>query len=83
MNNYSRRALSWRRTDRLPAISAVASTVGKATGDHRYLAGLWRNKLLAGLCWYPLLSLSDPRPDQRRYIAPTWSWASHPGKVLR
>ena len=47
VNNYSGRALTF-ETDRLPAISAVASIVAKSTGD-RYLAGLWRDDLLAGL----------------------------------
>ena len=76
--NYSRRELKL-RTDRLPAISAVASIVAKATGD-RYLAGLWRNDLLAGLCWVTAHQ-GDPRPHQE-YIAPTWSWAPLPGAVL-
>ena len=78
--DYSRRALTF-KTDRLPAISAVASTVAGATGD-RYLAGLWENKLLAGLCWNSNRPPEDdPRPDQE-YIAPTWSWASHPESVF-
>ena len=80
--NFSRRALTF-QTDRLPAISAVASTIaGAVTGD-RYLAGLWRNELLAGLCWtlYGRPKDDVPRPDQE-YIAPTWSWASHPGMLF-
>ena len=76
VENYSRRALSF-KTDRLPAISAAASVVAKATGD-RYLAGLWRDDLLAGLGWYPNLGPGpSPKPYQE-YIAPTWSWASLP-----
>ena len=74
---FSMAALTY-KTDRLPAISAVASIVGKATGD-RYLAGLWREDLLAGLGWVAspgsFVRTGDPRPYQE-YIAPTWSWAS-------
>ena len=75
VEKYSGRALT-KRTDRLPAISAVAWIVAQATGD-RYLAGLWRDDLLAGLCWVAGGSTrdNDLRPHQE-YIAPTWSWAS-------
>ena len=80
MRNYSCRALTF-KTDRLPAISAVASTVAGATGDC-YLAGLWRSELLLGLSWRPYgLPEDDPTPSQE-YIAPTWSWASYPGSVF-
>ena len=77
---YSAGALSF-QTDRLLAISAVASVVGKATGD-RYLAGLWKDDLLSGLAWiaFGTSSKHDPSPHQR-YIAPTWSWASLPSSV--
>ena len=74
VHNYSRRTLTF-QTDRLPAISAVASIIADATGD-RYLAGLWRNDLLAGLAW-----IGSKAAPQQEYIAPTWSWASLPGKV--
>ena len=74
VKNYSARELTF-QTDRLPAISAVASVVAKGTGD-RYLAGLWRDDLLDGLGW-----IADPANDSRshqEYIAPSWSWASRP-----
>ena len=83
VKTYSGRALS-EKGDRLPAISAVASIVAEAIGDptgDSYLAGLWRDDLLTGLCWAALHdSPDDPRPHQK-YIAPTWSWASHPSWV--
>ena len=83
VQSYSHGALSF-KTDRLPAISAVASIVAEATGD-LYLAGLWRNDLLAGLGWnaHPFADKhlkDDPRPHQE-YTAPTWSWASLPRGV--
>ena len=71
--NYSYRRLTF-QTDRLPAISAVASIIADATGD-RYLAGLWRNDLLAGLAWVASYRTAAPHQE---YIAPTWSWASLP-----
>ena len=81
VKNYSVRALTF-QTDRLPAISAVASIVAEATGD-RYLAGLWRDDLLAGLSWRvqppgPYVDFKHTTPHQwhQEYIAPTWSWAS-------
>ena len=75
VEDYSHRALSL-KTDRLPAISAVASIVAKATGD-RYLAGLWRNDLIAGLGWIPSVWSSGLGLHRHQeYIAPTWSWAS-------
>ena len=77
VNKYSSRTLSV-KTDRLSAISAVASVVAEATGD-RYLAGLWRGDLLAGLAW--IAQDSKARPH-REYIAPTWSWASLPGEAM-
>ena len=80
VNKYSRAGLSL-RSDRLPAISALASTVAKATGD-RYLAGLWRNELLAELAWIPNGSPKDNRRPNQESIVPTWSWASHPGAAL-
>ena len=64
-------------TDRLPVISALARAVAEATGDW-YLAGPWRNNLLAGLRWFQRArhhSTRRPRPHHE-YIAPTWSWAS-------
>ena len=82
VENYSGRELS-EKTDRLPPISAVASVVAEATGDC-YLAGLWRNNLLAGLAWvaiYPKAALSGcefGEAPHQEYLAPTWSWASLP-----
>ena len=73
VENFSDRKLTM-ETDRLPAISAVASVIAEAIGD-RYLAGLWRGDLLAGLGWYPDPGNAGPYQE---YIAPTWSWASLP-----
>ena len=79
VNDYSNRALAV-GTDRLPAISAVVSIIAEATEDH-YLAGLWRNDLLAGLAWAANSAWPTAKRPHKEYIAPTWSWASHPGGV--
>ena len=75
VKTYSSRRLSC-ETDRLPAISALASAVFADTGDE-YLAGLWRSDLVAQLMWYNIPSYEGTQPHGR-YIAPSWSWASTP-----
>ncbi|KAF5257237.1 hypothetical protein FOXYS1_12249 [Fusarium oxysporum] len=75
---YSQRKLTM-KTDKLPAIAGIAeyfsNIAATASIDSHYLAGLWRNNIIFGLCWQ-----IDPRKGfQRRegqYRAPTWSWAS-------
>ena len=82
VNKYSVGAMTF-RTDRLPAILAVASIVAEAT-EGCYLAGLWEDNLLAGLGWITLWSPHPrhARPHQQEYIAPTWSWASQSYEVF-
>ena len=81
MYNYSLRKLTY-DTDRLPAVTALASIVARKTGD-LYLAGLWRGDLLRQLMWNPcrpgvLFQFADDPNDL--YVAPSWSWAArrHP-----
>lgn len=72
---YTKRALS-KAEDRLVAISAVA----KATYMNRhvgYVAGLWKDCILAGLCWY---RDSKGKKDQKSGC-PSWSWASQLSSV--
>ncbi|KAF4436028.1 HET-domain-containing protein [Fusarium austroafricanum] len=63
-------------TDRLPALSGLASSVQASS----YLAGIWSHDLPRGLTWYvapwdrdkaisPVISPTD-------YVAPSWSWAA-------
>lgn len=73
--NYSARHLT-RQEDRLPALAGLASELQKVWKDS-YLAGMWRNCLVAQLGW-----LGTQRHQSRMkdpYIAPSWSWASFPG----
>ncbi|KAH0562300.1 hypothetical protein GP486_003007 [Trichoglossum hirsutum] len=73
---YSNRKLT-KQSDKLPAMSGLASEVARRTGD-QYLAGLWRSYLHVGLLWE-----STPgkmvRPPAFR--APSWSWASLDGPL--
>lgn len=62
-------------TDRLPALSGIASIMSIASDD-QYLFGLWLSGLQLGehLCWRVLDGASAQK--QPTNYAPTWSWAS-------
>ena len=84
--DYSTRSLTV-STDKLAALSGLATTFATQTGDV-YLSGLWLNGLPEGLLWssvglgrgqYGSKSRSKIPPRRR---APTWSWASLDGPVL-
>lgn len=64
-------------TDKLPAISAVASKANNLD-QGTYLAGMWSNHLPIELLW----KVPRPRPLQAdEFTAPTWSWASLDARV--
>ncbi|KAH9228212.1 hypothetical protein K456DRAFT_1774835 [Colletotrichum gloeosporioides 23] len=64
-----------RPEDKLYAFSGIAKLFQKVTGD-RYLAGLWRSRVLHLLNW----TVFTPRPRlPSQYRAPSWSWASVDG----
>jgi hypothetical protein len=66
-----------RSSDRLIALSGVASLYQKTLGDH-YLFGMWRSGLEHHLSW----SVSDPkaqREDGDR--EPSWAWCSTDGLI--
>jgi hypothetical protein len=78
VRKYTLRTLSFQE-DKLPAFGGIASYFSRFYGD-RYLAGIWRSRLLSGLCWKVaetgqtrVRSLALERPT-----APSWSWASLP-----
>lgn len=73
LRQYGGRKLS-KPTDRLPAISGLARLTQKKT-NAVYVAGLWSNSLLAGLCWTPWGRRRNPL-SRDEYIGPSWSWAS-------
>lgn len=61
-------------TDRLPAISGIATRFGRILGDD-YLAGLWKSRLATELLWR-VGSSGNPTPRPLVYQGPTWSWAA-------
>ena len=79
LDDYCRRDLTF-PMDQLPAISGVAASVQKVTGD-TYLAGLWQNNIASGLAWMPFHTWRSVHTDQYwsdtqpLYRAPSWSWA--------
>ena len=77
VHHYTQRGLS-DPSDKLPALSAIASRYQKATNDE-YCAGLWKASLLKGLKW----QVGEPKSGRPSiYRAPTWSWASIFGEIV-
>ena len=65
-------------TDRLPALSGLASDFHSTTGA-RYLAGLWREDMPRALTWQVTdyeKAAAVSSSDSPSYIAPSWSWAA-------
>lgn len=73
---YSRKSLSW-ESDKLPAFSGLARLFQQKLRD-TYVAGLWRNNIVEGLCWQ---SYGPPHSRPTSYRAPSWSWASIDGLI--
>jgi hypothetical protein len=78
---YSERKLTY-ASDKLSAISGIASMFSTLLPGDQYLAGLWKSKLLEGLCWHlcSCANISPSRPG--KYRAPSWSWASIDGGII-
>ncbi|PVH69309.1 HET-domain-containing protein, partial [Cadophora sp. DSE1049] len=70
VTQYSRKDLT-RDSDKLPAISGIASAVKEITG-YTYLAGIWGEDP-KGLLWFSDGSLTP----NTAYRGPSWSWASY------
>jgi len=85
--SYTRSGLTF-ETDRLIALSGIASMVHKRT-QCDYLAGIWIKALPTGLLWsessFPLhepsAKITINGDGSKEYIAPSWSWASTPAFV--
>ncbi|KAF4945383.1 hypothetical protein FGADI_11985 [Fusarium gaditjirri] len=72
---YGERNLT-KPTDKLPALSGVASLLGGMLKDE-YIAGLWSSMMVQGLAWKGQWR-PNPQPINE-YIGPSWSWASFQG----
>ncbi|EXJ65982.1 uncharacterized protein A1O5_10959 [Cladophialophora psammophila CBS 110553] len=81
VKDYTRRILS-DPNDRLPAISGLAQKFSIILEDI-YLAGLWKNSLLADLHWFVFDHGSDLVDSAvNRLPGPTWSWATSRSEIL-
>jgi hypothetical protein len=76
---YSSRNLTY-ETDKLPAISGLATATIAVLGEDDYLAGLWKNDLIRGLLWTAASSGTREIPNRVSSI-PSWSWASYCGSI--
>jgi hypothetical protein len=63
-------------SDIFPAISGIAKSISRASGDE-FVAGLWKRDMHRGLLWTAPDSTASRR-DLRQHRAPSWSWASLP-----
>jgi hypothetical protein len=77
VKDYSKRLLT-KDSDRLPALSGIAKRFQRVFGTE-YVAGLWSEDMINGLCWNVESVHKARRPSE--YRAPSWSWASVEGEV--
>jgi hypothetical protein len=78
VRQYSNKQLT-KVSDKLVAVSGLASHLGSSWGDVSYLAGLWSFRLRRGLLWH----VAKPQlKKDKTFIAPSWSWASTTGTVI-
>lgn len=84
IESYAVRKLTF-ESDRLPAISGVASKIQEMVGSHvEYLAGLWKGNMPVELCWsvdYTSAHSSSPQLLPESFTAPSCSWASVHGPL--
>lgn len=77
VEGYSVRQLTF-DTDRLPALSGVASQMNRRL-NAQYVAGMWKENLHLDLCWFvdgEQAGALAPSPVSSNYIAPSWAWTS-------
>ena len=71
-----------KRTDKLPALSGLASIFKENTG-YTYLAGLWKEDFRDGLLWFVQSSKNkEVRYSGLAYRGPSWSWMSLDSPIL-
>ena len=79
VEQYSGRALTRPRDDKLMALAGIANLIQKG-GDHTFVAGLWIQSLPLNLLWTRHDSDQPPRGRPLRNL-PTWSWSSIDGVI--
>lgn len=75
---FSKRTLTM-ASDRLLAVSGIASEISKTVPPDDYLAGLWKNDLIHALGWRREATgalLPNGTAPLKNLDLPTWSWAS-------
>ncbi len=77
--DYSRRNFTY-KSEKLVALSGIATEFGRFLGAENYLAGLWRQDLPHSLLWFVPEACTDSTRCSP-YRAPSWSWASIDGPV--
>jgi hypothetical protein len=66
--------------DKLVAISGLAETWA-TVNNSEYLAGLWRDNIPVELLWHKRFPKDDV--PNRQFTAPSWSWASRDGPIVK
>lgn len=77
IEHYTSRSLTY-ESDRLIALAGMATKIPRPPKD--YLAGMFRDQLDANILWE-----AKGAPSRcyrtKKYVAPSWSWASVSGKI--
>ena len=81
--DYSKRDLTY-ESDRLPAISGVASELGTLILNGQYMAGIWKQWIFSELLWITSWGKENRHPPRVKGLEemPSWSWASIIGQVF-
>lgn len=80
VESFTKRGLT-NPDDKFPAIAGIAMRYRRCRSRDEYLAGLWRDTFSRDLAWKtPVYLLEVQKRDRGETIAPSWSWASLPGR---
>ena len=65
-----------KRSDRLPAIAAIAEQLSRLNPEEKYLCGLWQSSIHLDLLWTVTQRSAVRQGESLLQSAPSWSWAS-------
>ncbi|RYP47329.1 hypothetical protein DL768_006580 [Monosporascus sp. mg162] len=82
--DYTTRNLT-KDTDRLIALAGVSKVMARSLPG-KFSAGVWvtpepTSLTMRGLLWHRIVEIMRPSYSPRKYLAPSWSWASIAGEV--